>query len=91
MLGNEVSDQGQPPVAIVTSINPRQILQTRGGLVFGVGAMANFLPFGTQGSLLSGGIIPLLNVAVGIEVAGGITLILTEFLDYALLRPKATE
>lgn len=62
-----------------------------GGLVFGVAVMANFLPFGTQGSLLSGGIIPVLNVAVGIEVAGGITLILTEFLDYALLRPKVTE
>jgi multicomponent Na+:H+ antiporter subunit B len=62
-----------------------------GGLVFGVAVMANFLPLGTQGSLLSGGIIPVLNVAVGIEVAGGITLILTEFLDYALLRPKVTE
>jgi multicomponent Na+:H+ antiporter subunit B len=62
-----------------------------GGAVFGTVAMANFLPFGTQGSLLSGGIIPLLNVAVGIEVAGAITLILTEFLDYALLRPRAPE
>jgi multicomponent Na+:H+ antiporter subunit B len=62
-----------------------------GGLVFGVAVMANFLPFGTQGSLLSGGIIPVLNVAVGIEVAGAITLILTEFLDYALLHPKVTE
>jgi multicomponent Na+:H+ antiporter subunit B len=59
-----------------------------GGLVFATAAMANFLPFGTQGSLLSGGIIPVLNVAVGIEVAGAITLILTEFLDYAVLRPK---
>jgi multicomponent Na+:H+ antiporter subunit B len=62
-----------------------------GGLVFGTAAMANFLGFGTQGSLLSGGIIPVLNVAVGIEVAGAITLILTEFLDYALLRPDVTE
>jgi multicomponent Na+:H+ antiporter subunit B len=62
-----------------------------GGAVFGTVVMANFLPFGTVGSLLSGGTIPLLNVAVGIEVAGGITLILTEFLDYALLRPQAPE
>jgi multicomponent Na+:H+ antiporter subunit B len=59
-----------------------------GGAVFGTVVMANFLPFGTQGSLLSGGMIPVLNVAVGIEVAGAITLILTEFLDYALLRPS---
>jgi multicomponent Na+:H+ antiporter subunit B len=56
-----------------------------GGLVFATVAMENFLPFGTQGSLLSGGMIPVLNVAVGIEVAGAITLIVTEFLDYALL------
>lgn len=61
------------------------------GLVFGVTAMANFLPFGTQGSLLSGGIIPVLNVAVGVEVTGGITLILTEFLDQALLRSGGGE
>jgi multicomponent Na+:H+ antiporter subunit B len=62
-----------------------------GGAVFGAVVMANFLPFGTQGSLLSGGTIPVLNAAVGIEVAGAITLILTEFLDYALLRPGAPE
>jgi multicomponent Na+:H+ antiporter subunit B len=57
-----------------------------GGLVFAGAAMENFLPLGTQGSLLSGGTIPLLNVAVGVEVAGAVTLILTEFLDQALLR-----
>jgi multicomponent Na+:H+ antiporter subunit B len=56
-----------------------------GGLVFAAAAMANFLPVGTQGSLLSGGTIPVLNVAVGVEVAGGVTLILTELLDQALL------
>lgn len=57
-----------------------------GGLVFAAAAMENFLGFGTRGSLLSGGTIPLLNVAVGVEVAGAITLILTEFLDQAMLR-----
>jgi multicomponent Na+:H+ antiporter subunit B len=57
-----------------------------GGLVFAAAAMENFLPLGTQGSLLSGGTIPVLNVAVGVEVAGAVTLILTEFLDQALLR-----
>jgi multicomponent Na+:H+ antiporter subunit B len=56
------------------------------GLVFASAAMANFLPFGTQGSLLSGGIIPVLSVAVGVEVAAAITLILSELLDQALLR-----
>jgi multicomponent Na+:H+ antiporter subunit B len=56
-----------------------------GGLVFSVAAMANFLGIGTAGSLLSGGTVPVLNVAVGIEVGSGITLILTELLDQALL------
>jgi multicomponent Na+:H+ antiporter subunit B len=56
------------------------------GLVFGVAAMANFLPLGQLASLLSGGTIPILSVAVGVEVTGAIALILTEFLDQALLR-----
>jgi multicomponent Na+:H+ antiporter subunit B len=57
-----------------------------GGLVFGTAAMANFLGFGSQGSLLSGGIIPLLNVAVGVEVTGAMALVLVEFLRHALQR-----
>jgi multicomponent Na+:H+ antiporter subunit B len=50
--------------------------------------MANFLGFGTEGSLLSGGTIPVLNAAVGVEVTGAVTLIITEFLDQALLRRR---
>jgi multicomponent Na+:H+ antiporter subunit B len=61
------------------------VLVAVGGLVFAGAAMENFLPYGTQGALLSGGTIPLLNVAVGVEVASAVTLILTEFLDQALL------
>ena len=62
------------------------VLVAIGGIVFAVVAMANFLGFGTEGSLLSGGTIPVLNAAVGVEVTGALTLILTEFLDQALLR-----
>jgi multicomponent Na+:H+ antiporter subunit B len=62
------------------------VLVAAGGLVFAAAAMENFLPLGTQGSLLSGGTIPVLSVAVGVEVAGAITLILSELLDQALLR-----
>jgi multicomponent Na+:H+ antiporter subunit B len=61
------------------------VLVAVGGLVFAAATMENFLPLGTKGSLLSGGTIPILNLAVGLEVAGGVTLILTEFLDQALL------
>jgi multicomponent Na+:H+ antiporter subunit B len=64
------------------------VLIAIGGIVFGVAAMANFLPLGTPGQLLSGGTIPVLSVAVGVEVAGAMTLIITEFLDQALLRSQ---
>jgi multicomponent Na+:H+ antiporter subunit B len=62
------------------------VLVAVGGIVFASVAMANFLGFGTEGSVLSGGTIPVLNAAVGVEVTGALTLILTEFLDQALLR-----
>jgi multicomponent Na+:H+ antiporter subunit B len=57
-----------------------------GGLVFATAAYANFLGPGTPGDLFSGGIIPLANVAVGIEVAAAFTLIFVELLDQALGR-----
>jgi multicomponent Na+:H+ antiporter subunit B len=56
------------------------------GLVFGVAVMDNVLPFGTTGSLLSGGTVPVLSVAVGVEVTAAVTLILGEFVDQMLLR-----
>jgi multicomponent Na+:H+ antiporter subunit B len=56
------------------------------GLVFGVAVMDNVLPIGTTGSLLSGGFVPVLSVAVGVEVTAGVTLILSEFVDQILLR-----
>jgi multicomponent Na+:H+ antiporter subunit B len=58
------------------------------GLVFGVAAMDNILPFGTAGSLLSGGIVPVLSVAVGVEVTAAMTLILSEFVDQMMLRGR---
>jgi multicomponent Na+:H+ antiporter subunit B len=64
------------------------VLVAIGGMVFGTVAMANFLGYGTEGSLLSGGTIPVLNAAVGVEVTGAVTLVLTEFLDQALLRER---
>jgi multicomponent Na+:H+ antiporter subunit B len=49
-----------------------------GGLVFAAAAFENFLGAGKAGDLLSGGTIPLANVAVGIEVAAGFVLIFVE-------------
>jgi multicomponent Na+:H+ antiporter subunit B len=62
------------------------VLIALGGLVFAGAAMENFLPYGTSGQLLSGGTIPVLNAAVGVEVCGAIVLILSELLDQAMLR-----
>ena len=50
-----------------------------GGLVFAGALLANFLGVGTLGALLSGGTVPLLSVATGIEVAGATGLIVLEF------------
>lgn len=56
-----------------------------GGLIIAGVYMKNFIDSGTQGSLLSGGFIPLLNIAVGLEVAGAFSLAFQEFLDQTLL------
>jgi multicomponent Na+:H+ antiporter subunit B len=58
-----------------------------GGLIAGGAALENFLPLGTSGALLSGGTIPVGSVVVGLEVAGAVALVMSEFLDQALLSP----
>jgi multicomponent Na+:H+ antiporter subunit B len=60
-----------------------------GGMIFGVAALDNFLPLGTPNQLLSAWTIPLLNVSVGVEVAGAFTLAVSEFLDQALRRARS--
>jgi multicomponent Na+:H+ antiporter subunit B len=59
-----------------------------GGLLAAGAFFANFLPFGSPGSLLSGGFIPLANVAVGIEVAGATLMVVSELVDQRLLRAR---
>ncbi|HWE59212.1 MAG TPA: MnhB domain-containing protein [Solirubrobacteraceae bacterium] len=56
-----------------------------GGLVFGGVFLQNFLPYGTPNELLSAGIMPVVSIAVGLEVTGGLLLIFSEFLDQSLL------
>ncbi|HET9073542.1 MAG TPA: MnhB domain-containing protein [Solirubrobacteraceae bacterium] len=48
----------------------------------------NVLPYGHSG-LLTGGIIPLANLSVGIEVAGAVLVVLAELLDQRLLSGPA--
>jgi multicomponent Na+:H+ antiporter subunit B len=54
------------------------------GLGTSVSFMKNFLPLGRPGDLLSSGTILILNFAVGLAVAAGFVLLLTEFLEQTL-------
>jgi multicomponent Na+:H+ antiporter subunit B len=46
--------------------------------------LANAIPQGTFGNLVSSGTVPLLSIAIGIEVASGVVIVLTAFLEQAL-------
>jgi multicomponent Na+:H+ antiporter subunit B len=59
-----------------------------GGLIAVGATLQNFLALGTQGMLLSAGTIPVGNVAIGIEVAGAVALVVAEFLEQALLEQE---
>jgi multicomponent Na+:H+ antiporter subunit B len=56
-----------------------------GGILFAAAFLDNFLPVRAPGELVSAGTIPLLSFAVGLEVAGGFVLLLSEFLDQLLI------
>jgi multicomponent Na+:H+ antiporter subunit B len=60
-----------------------------GGLIFAGIYLKDFLPLGSPGHLLSGGIMPLNSTAVGLEVAGAFLLTWTEFLDQTLIGPPS--
>ena len=59
-----------------------------GGMIAGSAFLFNFLPLGEPGTLLSAGMIPLLNISVGLEVAGAVVLLFSEFLEQWLLRGR---
>jgi multicomponent Na+:H+ antiporter subunit B len=54
-----------------------------GGACLALGGtfLQNLLPLGQVGSLTSGGIVPLIDLGVGLEVSGGIVLALLAFLE----------
>jgi multicomponent Na+:H+ antiporter subunit B len=62
------------------------------GLIFaGTFLSTSWAGIGTPGALLSGGAIPLLNVATGLEVAGALLVILGEFLEQHMLATEEPE
>jgi multicomponent Na+:H+ antiporter subunit B len=62
------------------------------GLVTGAAYLQNMLPLGTFNTLSSGGLVPIINAAVGIEVASGVIVLLAYFLDQSIAteRPGTT-
>jgi multicomponent Na+:H+ antiporter subunit B len=55
------------------------------GLLGSTAFLANsLLPYGTFNTLSSGGTVPLLNAAIGMEVACAVVLLLARFLDQAV-------
>ena len=56
-----------------------------GGIVLAGAFLENFIGFGTVGNLVSGGVIPLLNISVGLEVMGAVLVIVGELLDQRFL------
>lgn len=55
------------------------------GLIGGTAFLVNtLLPYGTFNTLSSGGTVPLLNAAVGMEVACAVVVLLARFLDQAV-------
>lgn len=59
------------------------------GLLAGASFLSNVVGLGVSGNLISGGTIPLLNLVVGAEVAGGFAILASEFLDQtAVIRTR---
>ncbi|TJZ99746.1 MnhB domain-containing protein [Actinacidiphila oryziradicis] len=54
------------------------------GLVTGAAYLQNVLPLGTFNTLSSGGLVPVINAAVGVEVASGVIVLLACFLDQTI-------
>ncbi|GAA2276375.1 hypothetical protein GCM10010430_72910 [Kitasatospora cystarginea] len=54
------------------------------GLIAGGAFLKNVLPLGTFNQITSGGTLPVLNAAVGVEVASGLIVLLAHFLDQAV-------
>jgi len=46
--------------------------------------LQNTLPFGTTGSIVSGGTIPLIDLSVGLEVSGGLAVLLIVYMEETL-------
>ena len=61
------------------------------GLIAGSTFLANRLPLGRVGQVFSAGTVPLDNLAVGLEVAAGLVLLITAFLHQTLRTTRSND
>ena len=61
------------------------------GVIAGAGFLANILPGGEFGTLVSAGTVPVFSIAIGVEVAAGVVVLLAQFLDQDLATGRAGE
>jgi multicomponent Na+:H+ antiporter subunit B len=54
------------------------------GIIAGAAYLQNVLPLGTFNTLTSGGLVPVINAAVGVEVGSGVVVLLAHFIDQAI-------
>lgn len=78
-----------------TLVHSSEALGACGYGLIGLGCMAaggaflqNILPLGTTGSIISGGTIPLIDISVGLEVSGGLALLLIVYMEETLERKE---
>jgi multicomponent Na+:H+ antiporter subunit B len=83
------------PVAV---FDASEAIGAAGFVLLGISALfvgdpflTNWLPTGTLGDLASAGTVELFNVAVGMEVASALILLLAKFLDQALVVRRGDE
>jgi multicomponent Na+:H+ antiporter subunit B len=60
------------------------------GMATATAFLTNVLPLGKTGTVFSAGTVPLLNFTVGIEIAAGLVLLLTNFLHQTIVLRGAT-
>lgn len=76
-------------------VHAAEALGACGYALLGLGCMAaggaflqNILPLGSTGSIFSGGTIPIIDLSVGLEVSGGMALVLVVYLEETLERKE---
>jgi multicomponent Na+:H+ antiporter subunit B len=89
LTGNYVAFRRLSPVALLDFGEASSAGALVGSGLIGLWAghtyLTNVLPLGVEGTVFSAGLIPVLNLFVGIAVATGVVFIIFEFLEQALM------